>query len=294
MINVKITGNNVSGSLLVAAMQLAHARSAGDQAAGVGHLRKYLMAQSARSERWSKATPLTPEVALSRSCQSTLDLTTAGQAIERSSELKERKKLLAEIIGPFLKSSLFGQEITVSSLGRKDLKIVAGQVTEVIKPVLPQEELKIGYYNHHLGSVSPITLEQYEIFMAQTGRAAPQFFTGPVNYPVVGVTYGDAVGFNQWLGRELPTQKTLETLGRQYPTFGVKIEIFERANQHFQFAEWTGTPTNRPQFALTYSMTRSINNVTNLACRYSDVGFRVGRSTIAGDGDETRGKAIWE
>jgi formylglycine-generating enzyme required for sulfatase activity len=285
--SIRIKGNNVPGSLLVRAMQTAHVKAYGDQEAGVGIFRRYLKAPAA-GHNWEQATRLPPETAVARACLSSFDLEKAGQAVESATELDQRKALLGQIAGPLVNSTQ--EEIEAEAL--------ANELTSC----LPKEELTIGSYSGYTGSVDPVTRAQYEIFMAQTGRHAPFFWEKLISgraqqpgQPVIGVSFDAAVAFNTWQGRKLPTEELLEVFGGQYPMFGTKVDRWQAAHEGTWFLEWTGTPAEQKGEAVVYSLAHSdrLIRTSDFAAGHGNVGFRAGRSTIKGDGDEQRGYSIW-
>lgn len=93
----------------------------------------------------------------------------------------------------------------------------------------------------------PVTVEDYEKFMAATGHREPKFyrhpeFNGP-RQPVTGVTWEDARAYAHWLGKELPTEKQWEfaargRANRKYPWGNLEPDT-TRCN----FGDYLGMPS---------------------------------------------------
>ena len=76
----------------------------------------------------------------------------------------------------------------------------------------PQRKIYIDEF--HIDA-TPVTVKNYDRFLSETGRTASMrinidqiYLEG--NYPVVGVTWGDAASYAKWAGKRLPTEAEWE------------------------------------------------------------------------------------
>jgi hypothetical protein len=138
---------NVSGQMLAGAMMRAHAAVSGGleakQAAGVGHLMRYLDSNSARREAWNKQTNLFPSTVLARASMNSADLEKAGQLLEATTDAAKRKALLGQIIAPHLAnvSTLFGSQIN-ERVGRQSAVKIA-DIASLLEWQRPSIELEM-------------------------------------------------------------------------------------------------------------------------------------------------------
>lgn len=60
----------------------------------------------------------------------------------------------------------------------------------------------------------PVTNEQYEEYITQTGAAAPQIWPAETTHPVRGLTWEEADAYCKWANKRLPTEAEWEVSGR--------------------------------------------------------------------------------
>ena len=198
-----------------------------------------------------------------------------------------RRELLAQILGPFAsrQQTLFGAP--AGEAGGEIVELAESVLQHLLRPSLPGQPLLIGSFDHNTGSLAPVTNRQYGIFMQQTGHPAPSYWELQTlgeqqhDHPVVGVSYFDAVSFNTWQRRIVPSLALLETFSRQ-GKFG-KNEVL---------SEWASNTVGQGG-PVAYSLSsRSIGYPLPVA-RFDDLGFRVGGSAIPNDErDEELGKIV--
>lgn len=64
----------------------------------------------------------------------------------------------------------------------------------------------------------PVTVEEYTLFINETGHAKPKFWddhelNGP-RQPISGVTFAEAMAYANWIGKQLPTERQWECAAR--------------------------------------------------------------------------------
>lgn len=225
---LRIKGN-VSESMLIGAMQKAHAHAKGNAtervSMGVGVLQQYLRENDVRQAAWKKLSSLSPEVAMARARLNSGWLDRAKTLLKKATGAEERRVLLGQVLHP-LYSPPSGAQTFGASMGKTSSEVItlsADELTEMLQPALPSQEL-VMLMNPDDGNKSiardQVTNEQFGVFLEQTGHIHPYYTAQDVwerglHASVVGVNYNhDAVGFAQWQGKAIPTQVELESAGR--------------------------------------------------------------------------------
>ncbi|MBK3516661.1 formylglycine-generating enzyme family protein [Carboxylicivirga marina] len=86
---------------------------------------------------------------------------------------------------------------------------------ENLNPASPAHVVKL---NSFYIDVNEVTNAEYLAFCTETGHRLPEFWNTDVfrsgeqypDYPVVGVSYGDALKYAEWAGKRLPTEAEWE------------------------------------------------------------------------------------
>ncbi len=218
----------VSGKMLAGAMIQAHAATPGKvkekQAAGISLLSKYLADTRLRMNAWNKLSALSPEKVIARASLSEKWMETAGELIEKTTNVLVRRALMSKIIDAYPKKQFVFKEAELMTL----LPKINHEMVEI-----PAGTFKMGslcYGNEHpvrqvslsgfLVGKYPVTNAQYGIFMDQTGYKEPLFWNNPEfgkgkpNNPVVGVDKNDCEAYVRWLAMQLPTEAQWEYAAR--------------------------------------------------------------------------------
>ncbi len=93
----------------------------------------------------------------------------------------------------------------------------------------------------------PVTVEQYEQFLAETGHAESKYwrdpeFDGP-RQPVAGATLDDALAFAAWAGKQLPTEKQWEFAARGRENRRYPWGSLEADTTRCNFGDYLGMPS---------------------------------------------------
>ncbi len=86
---------------------------------------------------------------------------------------------------------------------------------DAVKDESPETDI---YVKPFWMDIHPVTVEQYERFLKETGASEPPFWRNPqyngAEQPVVGVTWEEALAYACWAGKQLPTETQWEFAAR--------------------------------------------------------------------------------
>lgn len=93
----------------------------------------------------------------------------------------------------------------------------------------------------------PVTIEEYERFIEETGYHAPKFWddaelNGP-RQPVSGVTFADAQAYARWAGKKLPNEAQWESAARGHESRRYPWGNFEVDTTRCNYGDYLGMPS---------------------------------------------------
>ena len=189
---------------------------------------------------------------------------------------------------------------TMSRFTDPRLRPNSRQTTDGYLPVLgAAQNVSVAY--------TPVTNEEYALFLKETGRNVSEIPAGKANHPVVNVSYNDAVAYADWLTKKdgtatyrLPTEAEWELAAGHMPkdadmncgegngttpvtAYKQTLSAAGAIDMWGNVWEWTSSPKgdgyavkggawNAPR---THCRTENRDETRNVAKKYETVGFRI-------------------